>query len=1672
MEPVGVSAGGSGSDSAGLGTHQSAKNKCVDTVYSRGASYKKSKKPAAGVLVESSTGPLCLKNLGGNNGASTPSKFPGVICSTFTSESSLIKARELAVHEKIVVNSDLKKANIHLNWEVIIKEIPVDLLKLAVELVFSKFGKIISIRIQLIGLWQKALIEFESSEVASLVASKWSVLVGKDSVRVALAVNNKQMWALLYTLLVGTSAHDLSDLLVSYGGKTCFIGCNPGSYVHNRCAIICFKNEDARLAAVSTVPIFKGVSLHWASLVLASCTKYIQFSHTTTNCSVSESSGVHRKKVVSDQDWVCLAGIYKKKSASIAHPVLFGGKTWAQIASDTSFRVSLFGSSGSGLCVGLVPPSAVSDHLVVSYLNDCLAVLECSLELLADHVSGILIRLDSFGVIPLVPSSLALSSVVSAALSSEVDSDMIVDNALSSSDITPPITIDAVVDFSTSSSKVLTAKMGGLETKLVTLEASVGSVLDKLNLLCSDSGLSVSTGINNCAKQADIVCWHKDMNNMVSIVTETKLKGKIYPWIADKFDGVCVFTSELDSGHMESGVAIIMDSSLVRHVCKVSEVPGWLLLVRLLFKKKLSVFILGLYAGASLATVNESSFVIFSGDFNENGSHRCASFKKCFDLGLINSLGESSFMNITKMIDYVLIFSNLVGAVVDRDVNGIEDYFDTDYKTVSVFVGLGGLLNVELNSLYKQANRNHWKYDIKNANEVKWSEFRNAIAANVVMFLDEFVVAKQFSDLDAILDSVNTLPVRFLFFSGAGFDAICSGLAKTKKSYRSSKLLESKCAEEFCIKQAIKKRMESFEMDKGHTIRSVLERPFCKVMLDYLVDGRELVLEPELIKSKVDGIMKGWTRKRVARQFWSLDYVFNGAFSDVIHLIGFNEMFGVISNLPNKKAAGLSGITNELWKHCDKSVLDMLLVLLNFCLNCKKVWVLMIPKPYKWEGVLINTHPIALIETARKVLFKIFSDRISLACSTFNVFRGDNFSVLKSMSTQLPIFAIGSHLKRSLIRIKMCNKFIRFFGSIHNSHTNKVMTDFGLTNEYYVHDGLDQRKVFLPLFWCIFYDLLLCKVKRQKSICEYRLVSHFISKTGRVESQAGLMLFLTASAFVNDTIWVGSSQAATQHILNVASNFFCLNDISINNDKTVAISINCQVAAPYLTISGLPISITKRGEPHHYLEIFLFSEGFLKPSLVKVYSDVWFFVNLILRKVISDKQFAYLVSSVLFPIISYRTQFSFISLNGLKSKFGLPLDFPNNALYHPSLYNLKTFKQIQTKSKLASVIAFANSIGVLGCLFFHRSHNLQVLSWHSRHSLLFSVCVRVSSSNNFLAGVVCIFSGCDLSLGGSLAVLGKTIFFKCIFSLRHYGIAFVEQLCDQNSIFDLSVHFLGGVAFPSGHSPHESVCGSSDICQSLGFSVICNDLLNVGATHLFMYTDGSLSNLGTVDMLAGAVVFFEDIGLGLGVGMSGLVFSTLTELQAIALALECVPSSYSVDLFSDSQAALDACKFEFLLICLDFRNQCWIKQHHIANVIHRKNLDVNWVKVRGHLGVLDNECANLPYLISECFLKAGGTVVSGNSRHFVRDVFQSVHRACWKIGSGSKVSRSSLVWHPDSHIALHHCLSVAVQKCLYDKSYPSVVCLFCGEVKVSDHVFSCSSDADSHASLLDTYAAA
>ncbi|KAG9306887.1 hypothetical protein G9A89_002556 [Geosiphon pyriformis] len=187
---------------------------------------------------------------------------------------------------------------------------------------------------------------------------------------------------------------------------------------------------------------------------------------------------------------------------------------------------------------------------------------------------------------------------------------------------------------------------------------------------------------------------------------------------------------------------------------------------------------------------------------------------------------------------------NLASAMTSHFVNGVSEFFDTDHKSVPILIDLGGLLDTHLISIYKQTNRDWWKFKLKDTDDVQWLKFKD-----------------------------------------------CS----------SAKLLA---------------RSDMFKETKSNVLPKI----------------------PDL-----------WTC-----QYMPLNYVDDDAFSGTMNEIGMKKLSLVVDNLPNNKTAGLSGISNKLWKCCSGKVLACLLKLLNLCLSIdtvpdlwKEAWVSMILKPYE-----------------------------------------------------------------------------------------------------------------------------------------------------------------------------------------------------------------------------------------------------------------------------------------------------------------------------------------------------------------------------------------------------------------------------------------------------------------------------------------------------------------------------------------------------------------------------------------------------------------------------------------------------------------------------------------------------------------------------------------------------
>ncbi|KAG9288752.1 hypothetical protein G9A89_023049 [Geosiphon pyriformis] len=272
--------------------------------------------------------------------------FAGIIRVTFTSKLSLAQASKKAKKAKILVNVDLKKSSGHSNQTVIVKEIPIGTSAKTVHTVLSEFGTVVLIKIQLVGLWQKAVVKFGKIEQADLVTAYWSILIEKNTVH------------------------------------TCVINCHLVTYFHVRCAVVCFETAKSLNAIIETTPVLRNVNLYWFHLGFS---KYAK-------C----------EKILSDLDKSRLATIYVKHLASVAYSVTFGGMSWAKIAGESSFLPLSVHSNlvNSGSSSEMKPTLPVMVDIEKKF-----AIFESSLTSLAGQISELAKRLDSLMSAVLQPSS-------------------------------------------------------------------------------------------------------------------------------------------------------------------------------------------------------------------------------------------------------------------------------------------------------------------------------------------------------------------------------------------------------------------------------------------------------------------------------------------------------------------------------------------------------------------------------------------------------------------------------------------------------------------------------------------------------------------------------------------------------------------------------------------------------------------------------------------------------------------------------------------------------------------------------------------------------------------------------------------------------------------------------------------------------------------------------------------------------------------------------------------------------------------------------------------------------------------------------------------------------------------------------------------------------------------
>ncbi|KAG9302836.1 hypothetical protein G9A89_009613 [Geosiphon pyriformis] len=184
---------------------------------------------------------------------------------------------------------------------------------------------------------------------------------------------------------------------------------------------------------------------------------------------------------------------------------------------------------------------------------------------------------------------------------------------------------------------------------------------------------------------------------------------------------------------------------------------------------------------------------------------------------------------------------------------------------MSVDIGLGGFLNSQLNLVHRQIMKKKWKYKVSGISSKIWKKFGDASLTAASKSAGDFEYHTTKSDINGMwkllcqmVHSATEAALIKTRSSNCGLALVNKWIdlnfdqtVEFKSSLGNShdRVLATKDSQ---IWAAIDKCMEAFINNKDQMIRSVLEKPFRKVTLDHLVDNGDLVLEPDLVKGRVD----------------------------------------------------------------------------------------------------------------------------------------------------------------------------------------------------------------------------------------------------------------------------------------------------------------------------------------------------------------------------------------------------------------------------------------------------------------------------------------------------------------------------------------------------------------------------------------------------------------------------------------------------------------------------------------------------------------------------------------------------------------------------------------------------------------------------------------------------
>ncbi|GBB90433.1 hypothetical protein RclHR1_01740010 [Rhizophagus clarus] len=434
-------------------------------------------------------------------------------------------------------------------------------------------------------------------------------------------------------------------------------------------------------------------------------------------------------------------------------------------------------------------------------------------------------------------------------------------------------------------------------------------------------------------------------------------------------------------------------------------------------------------------------------------------------------------------------------------------------------------------------------------------------------------------------------------------------------------------------------------------------------------------------------------------------------------------------------------INKEVTNHFQNAATNLCLTTGDIPAEWRDALLYPILKTIKWEHQLTKIRSITLLETMRKTVVKIVTQKLSHIIADNNILKGGNHVALLGGSTEVPIQIMNlimedakvkkkplwilfqdlskaydrvdiKMLELTLNRIKIPKRIVQLLVNLFFNSKKAVITIIRTTQFYKALIGIDQGKVISPLLWTIYYDPLLCEINKLQ--LGYT-VNQSIVKNVQLRDPNKETIMISSQAYMDDVSWITDSSYKLESILQIADEFNKLNNIQINSEKFALMTNDT---------NALKNKSVKLNFDFHVQEIQLIHptesvrilDAWMNLNLSKVYvfnqckNIITEYNKIIRNKQLTNKMMRYIYNAVIIPSIEYKSQYIILNDNQVaifntlartlfKKKTNLVMTIPN-CMIHSSLgYAIKDISTIQLQCQVTRLHNQLQNKGLLGMLF-------------------------------------------------------------------------------------------------------------------------------------------------------------------------------------------------------------------------------------------------------------------------------------------------------------------------------------------------------------------------------------